>query len=210
MQKGKLPPGLKELMRGIVGSVRYGYQADAKDTDFFVLTSDTDFLINDFDNHADYFVHSVQRIKEIWGHPLLLGNLTSNCTGDWRLVTFLENHRHAITYAAPGKTVDFGLDYISVGERYKFDSPIKAGLRTAYILSHMAEEREDPFLLSDEEKVILIRARTGDVPPEERAEIYRRTICPANLDKLRRMPENTRVRDELFTLLDEICKEGTP
>lgn len=200
---------MRELLRGTSGSVRYGYQENAKDIDFFVLTPDIDLQINDFDNHTDYFVSSIQSFKEMWGHPLLFGSLTGDCIGDQRLVSFLQEHRHTITYAAPGKMADFGLDYIAVGERYKFDSPIKSGLRTAYILSHMAEAREDPFLLSDEEKAVLIRARTGGVGPEERVDIYRRTICPANLDKLRRMPENTRVRDELFALLDEICKEET-
>lgn len=77
------------------------------------------------------------------------------------------------------------------------------------ILAHMAERREDPFLLDEDEKAILIRARTGGVPPEERAEIYRRTICPENLDKLRRMPENTTIKAELFALLDEIKEERT-
>lgn len=103
----------------------------------------------------------------------------------------------------------FGLEYIADGERYQYTSPIKAGLRTAMILAHMAERREDPFLLDEDEKAILIRARTGGVPPEERAEIYRRTICPENLDKLRRMPENTTIKAELFALLDEIKEERT-
>lgn len=210
MKKGKLPSDLRELLRGTSGSVRYGYQENAKDIDFFVLTPDIDLQVNDFDNHTDYFVSSVSSFKKMWGHPLQFGSLTGGCTGDRRLVSFLNDNRRAITYAAPANTVIFGLDYIAVGERYGFKSPIKAGLRTAMILSHMAEEREDPFLLSDGEKAVLIRARTGGVPPEERSEIYRRTICPANLDKLRRMPENTRVRDELFALLDEICKEATP
>lgn len=199
----------KQLLCARVGSARYGLLTKDSDRDVFILIPEESLKVSCAERDTAFFVVSVQTFFAYWGHPLLIGDITGDCTGEQRLVTFLQGHRHAITYAAPGKTVDFGLDYISVGERYKFDSPIKAGLRTAYILSHMAEEREDPFLLSDEEKVILIRARTGDVPPEERAEIYRRTICPANLDKLRRMPENTRVRDELFTLLDEICKEGT-
>lgn len=190
--------------------MRYGYKEGAKDIDFFVLTPDTDLQINDFDSHTDYFVSSVSSFKKNWGHPLLFGNLTGKCTGDQRLVEYLENNRRTISFAAPGRMAGFGLDLIAAGERYKFISPIKAGLRTAMLLSHMAEEREDPFLLSDEEKAVLIRARTGDVSPEERVEIYRRTICPANLDKLRRMPENTKVRDELFALLDEICKEESP
>lgn len=209
MEHGKLPLLPKELMRGKTGSCRYGYNEGSSDLDIFILSANLQFNIHDIETNTDCFIWSVAHMSGCWGHPLLNGVLTDNCTGNERLVTFLQEHRHAITYAAPGKTVDFGLDYIAVGERYGHTSPIKAGLRTAMILSHMAEEREDPFLLSDEEKAVLIRARTGDVLSEERAEIYRRTICPANLDKLRRMPENTRVRDELFTLLDEICKEGT-
>lgn len=210
MEHGKLPSLSKELMRGKTGSCRYGYDEGSGDLDIFILTANQQINIHDIETNTDCFIWSVAHMSGCWGHPLLNGALTGDCTGDNRVVTFLRNHRHAITYAAPAKTADFGLDYIAVGERYKFDSPIKAGLRTAYILSHMAEEREDPFLLSEEEKAVLIRARTGDVLPEERAEIYRRTICPENLDKLRRMPENARVRDELFALLDEICKEVTP
>lgn len=208
MKHGKLPK-LRELLKVPVGSRRYGYAEEESDKDTFILTPDTTLLCHDPEDDTAYFVWGIDVLRNQWGHPLTMGNLTGNCIGDKRIITFLESHRHTIIYAAPRKTVDFGLDYIAAGERNKFNSPIKAGLRTAMILFHMAEERGDPTLLSDEEKAVLIRARTGDVPPEERAEIYRRTICPANLDKLRRMPENTKVRDELFALLDKICKEET-
>lgn len=208
MEHGKLPK-LRELIRVLVGSNRYGMVMDNSDTDIFLLTPEITMLCYDPEDEVAYFVWSLEYMKACWGHPISIGNLTGDCTGDGCLVAFLRDHRRAITYAAPGRTACFGLDYIAVGERYGHTSPIKAGLRTAMILSHMAEEREDPFLLSDEEKAVLIRARTGDVPPEERVEIYRQTICPANLDKLRRMPENTKVRNELFALLDEICKEET-
>lgn len=199
----------KQLLCARVGSARYGLLTKDSDRDVFILIPEENLKVSHAEGDTAFFVVSVQTFFAYWGHPLLIGDITGDCTGDRRLVSFLNDNRRAITYAAPGKTADFGLDYIAVGERYGFKSPIKAGLRTAMILSHMAEEREDPFLLSDGEKAVLIRARTGGVPPEERSEIYRRTICPANLDKLRRMPENTRVRDGLFALLDQICKEET-
>lgn len=198
------------LLIALVGSARYGYASESSDRDLFFLTKDRTEHIANSPDRIDRFFLSITGLKLQFGHPFILGNITGDYTGNNALCSFLREHRREISYAAPGQTVLDGLDCISVGERYGYKSPIKAGLRTAIILAHMAEEREDPFLLSDEEKAILIRARTGDVPPEERAEIYRRTICPANLDKLRRMPENTKVRDELFALLDKICKEGTP
>lgn len=200
----------KQLLTAAGGSTRYGYASTESDNDLFILTKDRTESVVDTDDRIDRFFVSIANVKASFWDPLFLGNLTGDCTGDKRLVAFLQSRRHAITYAAPGKTADFGLDYIAVGERYGHTSPIKAGLRTAYILSHMAAEAEDPFLLTDEEKAVLIRARAGEVPPEERVGIYRRTLCPGNLDKLRRMPENTKVRDELFALLDEICKEETP
>lgn len=213
MEHGKLPK-LNELIRVPVGSARYGLLTDESDRDIFILTpdADTDTQILRYDPEIDtaFFVWPVKLARAYWGHPLLLGNLTGDCTGNKRLCAFLKKHRHEITYAAPAQTVFNGLDYISVGERYGHTSPIKAGLRTAMILSHMAAEAEDPFLLSGLEKAVLTRARIGGVPPEERVEIYRRTLSPENLDKLRRMPENTTVRDELFALLDEIVKEETP
>lgn len=206
--KERFPSDVKILLRAETGSARYGYESGSKDRDWFLLTRDQDSAIQI--ESEDFFLCSAQKFQYFLCHPIIMGAITGSIVGNNLLCAFLTGHRRDLIYAAPGKTADFGLDYIAVGERYKFISPIKAGLRTAHILSHMVEGRDDPFLLSDEEKVILIRARTGDVPPEERAEIYRRTICPANLDKLRRMPENTRVRDELFALLDEICKEETP
>lgn len=192
---------------GIAGARRYGYEASESDIDYFILSKDEDKHSQDIENKIDFFVVSIDTVKSLWGHPVFIGDLTGKCDGNECLCSFLFSHRRKIAYTAPEKTVSLGLEHIAMGERYGFKSPIKTGLRTAMILSHMAEEREDPFVLSDEEKAVLIRARTGDVPSEERVEIYRRTICPANLDKLRRMPENTKVRDELFALVDEICKE---
>lgn len=208
METGTLPK-LNELLRVPVGAARYGTISESSDSDVFILTPTENLKVHDQKANTSYFVWSVPALRYYWGHPVSLGDLTGACTGDERLVAFLRDHRHEIAYAAPGRTADFGLDYIAVGERYGYTSPIKAGLRTAMILSHMAGEREDPFLLSDEEKAVLIRARTGGVPPEERVEIYRRTICPENLDKLRRMPVNIAVKNELFGLLDKICKEET-
>lgn len=199
-----------QLLAATAGSMRYGYESGQSDKDLFILTQDRTENAVDTEDRIDRFFVSVNDFKESLGSPLLLGNITGECTGNKMLCTFLKENRKELTYISPGKTATLGLEYIAVGERSKFRSPIKAGLRTAMILSHMAAEAEDPFLLSDEEKVILIRARTGGVPPEERAEIYRRTLCPENLDKLRRMPENLTVKKELFALLDEICKEETP
>lgn len=204
----ELPSGLKIILRSETGSVRYGYDVGAKDQDWFILTPDLDEAIQV--GLEDYFLCSFNKFRHFFCHPVIIGAITGNCIGHDRLCAFLADHRRNLIYSLPCGTAGFGLDYIAEGERYKYNAPIKTGLRTAYILSHMVEEREDPFLLSDEEKAVLIRARTGDVPPEERVEIYRRTICPANLDKLRRMPENTKVRDDLFALLDEIYKEVTP
>ena len=72
------------------------------------------------------------------------------------------------------------------------------------ILSHMAAEAEDPFLLSEEEKAVLIRARTGGVPLEERVDIYRRTISPENIGRLMDMPDHPTIKNELFQLLEEV------
>ena len=75
------------------------------------------------------------------------------------------------------------------------------------ILSHMAAQVEDPFLLSEEEKAILLRARTGDFPPEERVDIYRRTISPENISRLRKMPDHPTIKNELFQLIEEITAQ---
>lgn len=176
------------------------------DTDIFVLTPEITMLRYNPEDRAAYFVWSVKLFQHYWGHPLLLGNLTGECTGNQRLCEFLAEHKREITYAAPPRTAQFGLDYIAVGERYGHTSPIKAGLRTAMILSHMAAQAEDPFLLSDEEKAVLLRARTGDVPPEERVELYRRTISPENINRLLKMPDHPTIKNELFRLIEEEVK----
>lgn len=79
------------------------------------------------------------------------------------------------------------------------------------IISHMAVRAEDPFLLSEEEKAILIRARTGEVLEEERVAIYRRTISPENIDRLMKMPDHPAIKNELFQLIEDIIsKEELP
>lgn len=79
------------------------------------------------------------------------------------------------------------------------------------IISHMAVRAEDPFLLSEEEKAILIRARTGEVLEEERVAIYRRTISPENIDRLMKMSDNPAIKNELFQLIEDIIsKEELP
>lgn len=200
-------PKARKILVAVVGSVRYGYAEEKSDRDYFYLTDHVDIAHHDTETCSTYFLWSVQHIKNRWGHPMLMGNLTADCQGDEALCAYLYRNRRKLAYAAPGRSVRFGMEYMGAKEGIGIDTAAKPALLTAFILSHMAEERDDPFLLSDNEKAVLIRARTGDVPPEERVEIYRRTICPTNLDKLRRMPENTEVRDELFALLDEICKE---
>lgn len=142
-----------------------------------------------------------------------MGDITGNCDrkGNERLCAFLAGHKHDIAYAAPGKTVIYGLEQIATGEQYGYRSPIKAGLRTAMIISHMAVRAEDPFLLSEEEKAILIRARTGEVLEEERVAIYRRTISPENIDRLMKMSDNPAIKNELFQLIEDIIsKEELP
>ena len=79
------------------------------------------------------------------------------------------------------------------------------------IISHMAVRADDPFLLSEEEKAILIRARTGEVLEEERVAIYRRTISPENIDRLMKMSDNPAIKNELFQLIEDIIsKEELP
>lgn len=197
----------KFIVRATVGSARYGYASEKSDVDHFLLTYDTDIAHHDRASNTTYFLWSAQHIQDCWGHPMLMGNLTADCQGDPVICAFLREHRREIAFSAPAHSVSLGLEYIGAKESIGIDTAAKPALLNAFILSHMAEEQDDPFLLSNDEKAALARARAGDVLPEERAEIYRRTICPTNLDKLRRMPENTKVRDELFALLDEICKE---
>lgn len=199
----------KSVLNAVVGSKRFGYASSNSDTDRFFLTRTTDIAYHDELSGATYFLWSMRHIKERWGEPMLMGDLTADCQGDETVCAYLRRNRRELAYSTPDRSVRFGLEYMGAKESIGIDTAAKPALLTAFILSHMAEERVDPFVLSDDEKAVLIRARTGDVPPEERAEIYRRTICPANLDKLRRMPENTKVRDELFALLDKICKEET-
>jgi len=68
----------------------------------------------------------------------------------------------------------------------------------------MAAHIDDPFVLSEEEKSILCRARDSGVPLEERAEIYRRTISPENINRLLKMPDHPTIKNEFFTLLEEV------
>ncbi len=192
------------ILTAPAGSVRYGYGSENSDSDVFMLTENDHRSFSDLENDTDYFIVSLDFLRSCWGHPLLLGNITGDCTGNDRLCGFLQQHRGEITYSAPGRTAIFGLEYIAWGEALGNASPIKAGLRTAMILSHMAAQAEDPFLLSEEEKSILIRARTGGVSLEERVDIYRRTICPENLDRLMRMPDHPTIKNELFQLIEEV------
>ncbi len=203
MKTGKFPH-LHELFRVQVGSARYGLLTDSSDRDCFILTQEDNMQIYDPSEDTAYFIWPYRMLNRFWGHPLLLGNLTGDCTGNGQICSFFQAHKREISYAAPECTALFGLDYIAAGEQCGYISPIKAGLRTAMILSHMAAHAEDPFLLSEEEKSILIRSRTGGVSLEERVDIYRRTICPENLDRLMRMPDHPTIKNELFQLIEEV------
>ncbi len=203
MEHGKLPE-MRELLRVAEDSIRYGMVTDGAEQSFFILTPTDNFNLYDQEEGATYSVWSIKLLQNYWGHPLLLGNLTGACTGNEKLCSFLRERRSELPYAAPARTALYGLDYIAVGERYKFKFPIKAGLRTAMILSHMAALAEDPFLLSEAEKAVLLRARTGGVGVEERVEIYRRTVSPENINRLLAMPDHPTIKNELFTLLEEV------
>lgn len=197
-------PMQQELLRVPVGSQRYGLFTEDSDKDIFILIRDVNLQKYNSCNNTAYFVWDIQMLQSQWGHPVLLGDLTGNCTGNKRLCAFLRQHYGELTYSAPLRTVKFGMEYIAHAERGGYISPIKAGLRTAMILSHMAAQAEDPFLLSEEEKAVLTRARTGGVPVEERVAIYRRTICPENIDRLMRMPDHPTIKTDLFKLIEEV------
>lgn len=187
-----------------VGSARYQCLSENSDQDIWVLTREMDQYIYDSETKTDYFLASLKTLSSCWGHPLLLGNLTGECMGNRRLCTFLMENRREIAYSAPARTALFGLNYIAEGERCGYTSPIRAGMRTAIILYHMAAQAEDPFLLSEEEKAVLLRARAGEVPPEERVELYRRTISPENINRLMKMPDHPTIKNELFQLIEEV------
>lgn len=205
--------GGTRLLTALVGSHRYGYASEGSNRDYFCLTPKTAAVIQDPETRDIVFVVSAQEVKKRWGHPFLMGNLTADCEGNEALRTFLAEHRLKLPYAAPSDSVMHGLDYISsketVAERLGRPEAAKPSLLAAFILAHMAQEMDDPFLLSDEEKSVLVRARAGEVGADERAETYRSALCRDNLDKLRKMPDNTALRDEFFRLLDEIVKEET-
>ena len=126
------------ILTSPAGSARYGYGGETSDSDVFMLTEKDHRSVSDLETDTDYFIISLDLLRSCWGHPLLLGNITGDCTGDERLCNFLRQYRREITYSAPERTGIFGLGYVAWGEAFGFDSPIKAGLRTAMILSHMA------------------------------------------------------------------------
>ncbi len=206
LQHGKLPE-LPELLRACVGSARYGLLTDNSDRDIFILTPKTAVQIYDPDNDETYFVWSIPQARAYWGHPLLLENLTGKCTGNEYLCAFLQEHKRDIYYAAPAQFAVWALKWIAEGERYGQIPPIKVGLRIAITLLHMLSGEDDPCSFNSEERSILLRARTGDVPPEERVDIYRRTISPENIDRLMKMPDHPTIKNELFQLIDDIISK---
>ncbi len=210
MEKMSVIKQTKAIITAVVGSKRYGYASDSSDGDYFLLTHNTDIAHHDRVSNITYFLWSIQHIKGHWGHPMLIDDLTADCQGHETLCSFLRDHKHDIAYAAPANTVRFGLEYIGAKESIGIDTAVKPALCTAFILGHMIQGAEDPVLFTEQEKAILTRVRTGEVLSEERVDIYRRTLTTENLDKLRRMPENLTVKNVLFALLDEICKEETP
>jgi hypothetical protein len=198
---------IRPILISSTGSARYGYNLKKSDQDFMILAEMEDRYINDKETGIDYFVVSLTTFRNFWGHPLRLADLVNDCTGNERLCAFLKKHRWEIPYAAPGRTALYGLEYIAQGENSGFDSTIKPSLRTAIVLDHMSKRADNPFLLSEEEKIILTRARTGGVPPEERVEIYRRTISPENINRLLKMPDHPTIKNELFQLIDDIISK---
>lgn len=203
MKTGKLPE-LKELLRARVGSARCGLLTENSDVDIFILNPQMTQNIYDAEKKETYFIWSLSTFWDYWGHPLLLENVTGNCTGDDRLCAFLWEHRREIFYAAPERTAVFGLQHIAYGEMSGYNSTIKLSLRMAMTLSHMVRSDNDPSSFSEEEKAVLLRARTGDVPPEERVDIYRRTISPENINRLMKMPDHPTIKNELFQLIEEV------
>lgn len=187
-----------------VGSARYQCLSENSDQDIWVLTREMDQYIYDSETKTDYFLASLKTLSSCWGHPLLLGNLTGECMGNRRLCTFLMENRQEIAYSAPARTALFGLNYIAEGERCGYTSPIRAGMRTAIILSHMAARAEDPFLLSEGEKGLLLRYRNERISKEERMADYRRTISPENINRLMKMPDHPTIKNELFQLIEEV------
>ena len=187
-----------------VGSARYQCLSENSDQDIWVLTREMDQYIYDSETKTDYFLASLKTLSSCWGHPLLLGNLTGECMGNRRLCTFLMENRQEIAYSAPARTALFGLNYIAEGERCGYTSPIRAGMRTAIILYHMAAQAEDPFLLSEVEKGLLLRYRNERISKEERMADYRRTISPENISRLMKMPDHPTIKNELFQLIEEV------
>ena len=206
MKQGRLPE-LPELLRARVGSARCGLLAQESDRDIFVLTTKNADQLCDPEKNETYFIWSVPMLRSLWGHPLLLENLTGSCTGNQRLCNFLWARKRELYYTSPACTTVLGLKMIAEGERYGFTSPIKVGLRIAMELAHMAWGDEDPIVFSAEETAVLLRARTGDVPPDERVDIYRRTISPENINRLLKMPDHPTIKNELFQLIDNIISK---
>lgn len=206
MEQGRLPE-LPELLRARVGSARCGLLAQESDRDIFILTTKNADQLCDPEKNETYFIWSVPMLRSLWGHPLLLENLTGSCTGNQRLCNFLWARKRELYYTSPACTTVLGLKMIAEGERYGFTSPIKVGLRIAMELAHMAWGDEDPIVFSAEEKAVLLRARTGDVPPDERVDIYRRTISPENINRLLKMPDHPTIKNELFQLIDNIISK---
>jgi hypothetical protein len=68
----------------------------------------------------------------------------------------------------------------------------------------MAAQAEDPFLLSEEEKGLLLRYRNERISKEERMADYRRTISPENISRLMKMPDHPTIKNELFQLIEEV------
>lgn len=187
------------------GSMRYGMYTGSSDKDIVLLTGEgTERAIHDEENNTTYFVLPVPLVFGRWGDPLFLGDLTGEGEGHPQLCEFLREHKQEIAYASPQNSAIFGLEAIAQAEWYGFLPPIKAGLRTAMILAHMAQQREDPFLLSEEEKATLMRVKTGQLGERERVEIYRDTISPENIGKLMRMRDHPTIKKELFQLIEEV------
>lgn len=203
---------VEKLLTAETGSRRYGYAVDRSNTDMVYITANVNAVSMDAKTGNIHYAWSARTARRLWGHPLLMGSLAGNCQGDSVLCAWLAEHHTKIAYAAPFESAMYGMACIALNEKTVLRSgaptAAKTALLVAFILRHMSEGQTDPFLLRADEKAVLARAREGAVVVEERAAIYRETICPENLDKLRKMPGDPSMLDGFSELLDRAANIG--
>lgn len=199
--------GVEKLLAAKTGSRRYGYAVEGSNTDMVYITANTNAASMDAETGNIHYAWSARTAQRLWGHPLLMGALAGNCQGGSVLCAWLAEHRAEIAYAAPFESAMHGMACIAMNEKTALRSgaptAVKTALLVAFILRHMAEGQKDPFMMATDEKAVLARAREGAVGVEERAAIYRETICPENLDRLRKMPGDPSMLNGFMKLLNE-------